>query len=82
MPLVETIGTPSTDLVKDEKTSRPATELTPVAATLAVLRAGGKADAKGLKHLYLSPKFKSSPAATASQYFRELMFLRAIQQIS
>ena len=82
MLLVETIGTPSTDLVKGEKAGGPTTELTPVAGTLAVLRAGGKADAKGLKHLHLSPKFKSSPAATASQYFHELMFLRAIEQIS
>jgi len=82
MPLVETIGTPSIDLVKAEKAGGPATELTPIVGMLAVLRAGGKADAKGLKHLHLSPKFKTSPAATASQYFRELMFLRAIEQIS
>lgn len=82
MLLVETIGTPGADLVKGEKAGGPATELTPVAGTLAVLRAGVKADAKGLKHLHLSPKFKTSPAATASQYFRELMFLRAIEQIS
>lgn len=82
MLLVETIGTPSADLVKGEKAGGQATELTPIAGTLAVLRAGGKADAKGLKHLHLSPKFKSSPAVTSSQYFRELMFLRAIEQIS
>lgn len=82
MLLVETIGTPSADLVKGEKAGGQTMELTPIAGTLAVLRAGGKADAKGLKHLHLSPKFKSSPAATASQYFRELMFLRAIEQIS
>lgn len=82
MLLVETIGTPSTDLVKGEKTGSPATELTPIAGTLAVLRAGGKVDAKALKNLYLAPKVKSSPAATACQYFHELIFLRAIEQIS
>lgn len=82
MLLVETIGTPGADLVKSEKAGGQTTELTPVVSMLAVLRAGGKADAKGLKHLHLSPKFKSSPAATATQYFRELMFLRAIEQIS
>lgn len=82
MLLVESMANPSADLVKGENVSGVAAELTPINGTLAVLRAGGKADAKGLKHLYLSPKLKSSPAATASQYFRELMFLRAIKQIS
>ncbi len=82
MLLVETMGYPGADLVKGENLSGVAVELTPINGTLAVLRAGGKADAKGLKHLYLSPKLKSSPAATAGQYFRELMFLRAIKKIT
>lgn len=82
MLLIEAIGIPSTDLVKAEKVDGLAVELTPIIGTLAILRAGGKADAKGMKHLHLSPKLKSSPLATANQYFRELMFLRAIEQIS
>jgi hypothetical protein len=80
--LIEAIRTQSSDLVKSEKAFGVTMELTPIAGTLAVLRAGGKADAHSLKHLHLSPKLKASPTVLASQYFRELMFLQAIEEIS
>ena len=57
-------------------------ELTPVAAVIATRRGGGSLDAKYLKHLRIPPKTKIAPAEAARQYFRELMFLRALAGVT
>jgi len=57
-------------------------ELTPIASLLGVIATETKIDAKFWKQLRVTPKMKVSPAAAATQYFRELMFLRALNELS
>ncbi len=59
-----------------------APELTPIAAILALRRAAGKLDTNFWKKLRISSKMKVAPAEAARQYFRELMFLRAMKEMS
>jgi hypothetical protein len=61
--------------------STGAADLTPLASMLAVHKAGEKPDASSLKLLRIQPKTKASPQEAARQYFRELMFLRSIQEV-
>lgn len=58
-----------------------APELTPLAALLAKRRADEKLETTFLKRLHISPKLKTTPSEAARQYFRELIFLRAIEQM-
>lgn len=57
-------------------------ELAPLAALLAGRRASGKEDARLLKQLRISPRMKATPAEAARQYFHELMFLRALEEVN
>lgn len=57
-------------------------ELTPIASLLGVRATEAKIDPKSWKPLRVTPKMKLSPAAAATQYFRELMFLRALNELS
>lgn len=81
-PLVEIIDATSAEWVKTVEDGSMTRDLTLLTSILAIRRAGGKADAKTLRQLNVSAKAKSSPAEAAHQYFRELMFLRAIKQLS
>lgn len=56
-------------------------ELCPLQGLLGVRRAGGKVDAASLEKLSIPEKLKVSPTEAAKQYFRELMFLRALAQL-
>lgn len=56
-------------------------ELCPLQVLLGVRRAGGKVDAASLEKLSIPAKLKVSPTEAANQYFRELMFLRALEQL-
>jgi hypothetical protein len=82
IPLADLIATADGDWVQRTATTSTAPELTPVAAMLAVRRTGGKPDANFLKQLRISSKTKVTPAEAARQYFRELMFLRAMEEVS
>lgn len=81
-PLVEFIDAAAEEWVKGAVTASTAPDLTPLTGILAVRRAGGKADANTLKQLRIPPKTEASPAEAARQYFHELMFLRALREIS
>jgi len=56
-------------------------ELCPLTGLLGVRHAGGKVDEVALAKFGLDSKLKVSPADAANQYFRELMFLRALAQL-
>lgn len=81
MPLAELIGAADADWVQHTGSAPTVSELTPLAAMLATRRAGGKADAKSFKQLRIPLKTKLSPPQAARQYFRELMFLRAVKAV-
>jgi hypothetical protein len=56
-------------------------ELCPLQGLVSVRRAGGKVDGASLEKLSIPAKLKVSPTKAANQYFRELMFLRALAQL-
>ena len=56
-------------------------ELCPLQGLVGVRRAGGKVDGTSLEKLSIPAKLKVSPTEAANQYFRELMFLRALAQL-
>jgi len=56
-------------------------ELCPLKGLLGVRRAGSKVDGASLEKLSIPAKLKVSPTEAANQYFRELMFLRALEQL-
>ena len=81
MLLSDLIAATESEWIQREANSTVAADLTPLASILAARKAGGKSDATLLKQLRIQPKMKSSPQEFARQYFRELIFLRAIQQM-
>lgn len=56
-------------------------ELCPLKGLLGARRAGTKVDGASLEKLSIPAKLKVSPTEAANQYFRELMFLRALEQL-
>jgi hypothetical protein len=79
--LIEIIDAVATDCVKVSGDSAAAHELCPLTGLLAVRRAGGKIDTIAFEKHKLSEKLEVSPTEAASQYFREIMFLRALGQL-
>ncbi len=56
-------------------------ELTPLSSAHSVVLSGGKIDANTLKKFRLPPRFSCSPLKLSVQYFRELMFFRALHHL-
>ena len=56
-------------------------ELCPLKGLLGVRRPGSKVDRASLEKFRIPAKLKVSPTEAANQYFRELMFLRALEQL-
>jgi hypothetical protein len=63
---------------QDPKT---ASELVPISAALYAKRTGDKVENTRLQSIGLSQKAKFSPAVFAEQYFRELIFLKALELV-
>lgn len=82
MSLEELVEAVDADWVKRTGTAITSPGLTPLAAILAASRAGTRPDAKCFKQLRIPPKTQIAPAEAARQYFRELMFLRAMAELS
>ncbi len=57
-------------------------ELCPIKVLLGVRRAGSKVDGAALEKLSIPAKLKISPTEAAKQYFHELMFLKALDQLT
>ena len=81
MPLADLIAAADADWMQRVASTVAVPELTPLAALLAKWRTDGKLDASFFKQLRISPKLKAAPSEAARQYFRELIFLRAVEEI-
>lgn len=81
-PLVEFIDAATQESVKGAASASAVLDLTPLTSMLAARRSGGKADTKTLKQLRIPPRTEASPEEAARQYFRELMFLRALSELT
>ena len=81
VPLEEFIGAVNLDSLKAAATGAEVQGLCPLTGVLEVRRAGGKVDGATLEKFNIPAKLKVSPTEVARQYFRELLFLRALAQI-
>lgn len=79
--LSDLINAAKIDSLKAAASGAEMIELCPLTGLLGVRRAGGKVDEASLEKFGLQPELKVSPTEAASQYFRELMFLRALAQL-
>ena len=70
------------ELVRTASVSTSARDLCPVASLVATRVSGGTVDGTSLEKLKIRVKTKMSPMDAANQYFRELMFLKALTQLS
>ncbi|MDP2605446.1 MAG: GTPase-associated system all-helical protein GASH [Deltaproteobacteria bacterium] len=79
--LTELIAVADLDRVHSATDAQPAPELTPITALLAARAKAGNLEPESLKKLHISPKMKITPVEASRQYFRELMFLRALEEV-
>lgn len=80
VPLASLIEAVNIDCVKTAATGEAA-QLCPLTDLLEVRRAGGQVDDAALKNRNISAKLKVSPTKAASQFFHEIMFLRALEKL-
>ena len=80
--LTELIASADAGWVQSTASSAATPELTPLAALLAERQQGGKLSAAALKKLRISGKPKATPIEASQQYLRELMFVRAMQEVT
>lgn len=81
VPLVDIIDAANIGSMKTAAPGGGAHKLCPLTGLLGVRREGGKVDGASLEKLNIPAKLKVSPTEAANQYFRELMFLRALAQL-
>lgn len=81
VPLVDIIDAANIGSLKAVENGAEVGELCPLQGLIEVRRAGGKVDGTSMEKLRLPAKLKISPSEAANQYFRELMFLRALEQL-
>ncbi len=79
--LVDLIKAAGIDAVWTTTVTASARNLCPIASLVETRAAGDKVDIALLEKLGISEKFKISPIDAANQYFRELMFLRALTKL-
>ncbi len=81
-PLTDLIASADAGWVQNTASAATTPELTPLAALLAERQQGRKLSAAALKKLRISAKPKTTPIEASRQYLRELMFLRAMQEVT
>ena len=81
VPLAEIIDAANIGSLRAAEAGAKVGELCPLHGLLELRRAGGKVDAGSFVKLCIPAKHKVAPTAAANQYFRELMFLRALEQL-
>lgn len=79
--LVDLIKAANIDFVTTTAVATGARDLCPLTSLVGVRVAGDTVDGASLEKLKISVKLKVSPMDAASQYFRELMFLKALTQL-
>ena len=80
--LIELIYSTGNGWLENSANETIAPEVTPITALLAEKKQTGKLTTEKLKRLHLPPRAKFTPVAVSQQYFKELMFLRAISEVS
>ena len=79
--LTDLIEATDANWLEDAQRTVSAAELTPLAALLAERQQGKSLSQAVLKRLLITGNTKVTPLEASHQYFRELMFLRAIQKV-
>lgn len=79
--LTELIEGTDGNWLEDAQRMAPAAELTPLVALLAERQQGKSLSQTVLKRLRIPDSTKVTPLEVSRQYFRELMFLRAIKEV-
>lgn len=79
--LIELISLTNNGWLENSANETIARELTPITALLVEKKQTGKVTPAKLKELYLSTKTKFTPVEISQQYFKELMFLRAVNEV-
>lgn len=80
-PLADFISAANIDSLKAAAAGADVGELCPISGLLDVQRGGGKVDGASLAKFGLQPELKVLATEAANQYFRELMFWRALEQL-
>ena len=80
--LIEVISSAGNSWLENSAYETIAPEVTPITALLAEKKQTGKVTAAKLRQLALRTKAKFTPVAISQQYFKELMFLRAVNKVS
>jgi len=81
-PLSDLIAAATAHWVQSTSSTPTAPELAPVTAILAAKPQTGKPTQEALKGLGIKTRAKFTPVQIAQQYFRELMFLKALQAVN
>lgn len=79
--LVELIKAANLGLIPTTAVAKIASDLCPLASLVETRIAGNTVDGASLEKLSIPVKLKVSPTDAANQYFRELMFLKALTQL-
>ncbi len=79
--LVDLFQAVSLDAIRTKTDTTAARDLCPIASLIETRVAGDAVDEALLEKLSISVKCKFSPIDVANQYFRELMFLKALTQL-
>jgi GTPase-associated system helical domain len=79
--LVDLITAANIDSMRTTTVAAVARDLCPLASLVETRVTGDPVDGASLEKLSISAKLKVSPMDAANQYFRELMFLRALTQL-
>lgn len=79
--LVDLIKAAKIDSMRTTAVATVARDLCPLASLIETRVAGDTVDGASLEKLSISVKLKVSPMDAANQYFRELMFLKALTQL-
>ena len=80
--LIEIISSVGKNWLENSANETIAPEITPITALLAEQGQTGKVTTAKLRQLHLPTKAKFTPVEISQQYFMELMFVRAINEVS
>jgi hypothetical protein len=81
LPLGTIVDSADIACTKALSTVARAQEICPIGGLLQIRKLGGRVDSAAFEKLKISKKLKVSPTEAANQYFRELMFLRALENL-
>lgn len=81
LTLAELVANVDANWAQSVATSAMACELTPIASLVAMRPKSGKLDVNSIRKFGMTPKMKFTPSEAARQFFRERLFLRALDKL-